>query len=70
MQKTFAYLRVSGRGQVSGDGFPRQQKAVREYARQHEFRIVETFEERGVTGARETYGQAGLASVNGGGAAC
>lgn len=54
MQKTFAYLRVSGRGQVSGDGFPRQQKAVREYARQHEFRIVETFEERGVTGARET----------------
>jgi DNA invertase Pin-like site-specific DNA recombinase len=54
MKKAFAYLRVSGRGQVNGDGFPRQQKAVREYARQHEFRIVETFEERGITGTRET----------------
>lgn len=26
-EKAFAYLRVSGKGQVRGDGFPRQTKA-------------------------------------------
>jgi hypothetical protein len=30
-----AYLRVSGRGQVDGDGFPRQLDAIARYARAH-----------------------------------
>jgi hypothetical protein len=28
MEKAFAYLRVSGKGQVDGDGFPRQKNVV------------------------------------------
>ena len=31
--KAFAYLRVSGKGQVDGDGFARQLEAIRSYAR-------------------------------------
>lgn len=54
MNKAFAYLRVSGEAQVSGDGFPRQRKAIRDYAKKHDIRIVEEFREEGVAGATET----------------
>lgn len=54
MKKCFAYLRVSGKGQVSKDGFPRQLKAIKDYAARHQLRIVNVFEERGVTGAKES----------------
>ena len=54
MTKAFAYLRVSGKGQVDGDGFPRQIAAVRQYAKDHDIRIVKTFQEGGVTGSQET----------------
>jgi DNA invertase Pin-like site-specific DNA recombinase len=50
MQKAFAYVRVSGKGQVKGDGFPRQEKAIREYAAAHDIRIVKVFREKGVSG--------------------
>ena len=53
MTKAFAYLRVSGKGQVKGDGFPRQLKAVQSYAATHDITIVQVFEERGVCGARD-----------------
>jgi DNA invertase Pin-like site-specific DNA recombinase len=55
MSKTtaFAYLRVSGRSQIKGDGFPRQRETVRAYAREHGIRIVKVFEEKGVGGATE-----------------
>jgi len=32
MQKAFAYLRVSGKGQIEGDGFTRQLSAIQAYA--------------------------------------
>ena len=54
MKKVFAYLRVSGKGQIAGDGFPRQLKSIEEYAASNQLRIVEVFQERGVTGTRET----------------
>ena len=54
VEKAFAYLRVSGDSQVSGDGFPRQQKAIRDYAAENGLRIVDTFREEGITGTRET----------------
>lgn len=50
MTKAFAYVRVSGKGQVKGDGFPRQEKAIREYAAAHDIRIVKVFRENGVSG--------------------
>ena len=40
MTKAHAYLRVSGRGQIEGDGFTRQLKATREYAASHDIKIV------------------------------
>lgn len=51
--KAFAYLRVSGLGQVSGDGFTRQREAIERYAAAHDIEIVEWFEERGVSGKTE-----------------
>jgi len=53
MQKAFAYLRVSGKGQVDGDGFPRQLKAIREHAAAHDIKIVRVFREEGVSGSVE-----------------
>lgn len=53
MQKAFAYLRVSGKAQVTGDGFPRQEKAIREYAAAHDIKIAKVFKETGVSGAKE-----------------
>src|SRR4051812_14529043 len=54
MKKAHAYLRVSGKGQVDGDGFPRQLKAIREYAAAHDFKIVTTFREEGVSGTADS----------------
>ena len=53
MSTAFAYLRVSGKGQVGGDGFPRQEGAVRAYAKRHRIEIVRVFKERGVSGATD-----------------
>jgi len=54
MIKAHAYLRVSGKGQIGGDGFPRQLKAVREYAAAHDVKIVRVFREEGVSGTTES----------------
>lgn len=51
--KAFGYLRVSGKGQVAGDGFPRQRAAIERYAKAHGLKIVRWFEERGVSGTLE-----------------
>src|SRR5947209_17711816 len=54
MTKAFAYLRVSGKGQVEGDGFTRQLKAIREYASVHGMKIVTVYREEGVSGTKES----------------
>ena len=54
MQKCFAYLRVSGKAQVDGDGFPRQRAAIKAYAKGNDYAIVREFVDRGVSGAIET----------------
>jgi DNA invertase Pin-like site-specific DNA recombinase len=54
MTKAHAYLRVSGKGQIEGDGFPRQLKAVREYAATHDVQIVKVFREEGVSGTTDS----------------
>ena len=53
MRQVFAYLRVSGRGQIDGDGFPRQLAAVKEYAKSQEMKIAKVFWEEGVSGTVE-----------------
>jgi len=63
MVKAFAYLRVSGKGQISGDGFPRQLKAIREYAAAHDITIARVFREEGVTGTKETMDREAFAEM-------
>jgi DNA invertase Pin-like site-specific DNA recombinase len=49
----FAYLRVSGLGQLDGDGFDRQFNACSKYAAAHNWDLTEVFREEGVCGANE-----------------
>ena len=54
MTKAHAYLRVSGKGQVEGDGFTRQLRAIREYGAAHDMRIVDVYREKGLSGTKES----------------
>ena len=63
MRTAYGYLRVSGRGQLRGDGFPRQIQAIREYAKKSGIQIVRTFEERGVSGAKDLDHRPALSSL-------
>jgi DNA invertase Pin-like site-specific DNA recombinase len=51
--KAFAYIRVSGNGQVNKGGFDRQEKAISKYARDHGIEVVSIFREEGVSGTLE-----------------
>ncbi len=53
LTKAFAYIRVSGKGQIDGDGFPRQKAAIQAYADTHGIRIKKWFQEEGVSGTKE-----------------
>lgn len=50
MKKAYGYLRVSGKGQVDGDGFQRQEKAIADYAKVNGYEIVHIYREEGVSG--------------------
>src|SRR5512133_4347483 len=51
--KAFAYLRVSGKGQLEGDGFPRQRAAIKAYAESDGIKIAHWFREEGVSGTKD-----------------
>jgi DNA invertase Pin-like site-specific DNA recombinase len=51
--EAFGYLRVSGRGQLAVESFPRQHESIQRYADANGIKIVRWFEERGVSGATE-----------------
>ena len=51
--KAFGYLRVSGKGQLDGDGFPRQRAAIKAFAAAHGIRVVRWFEEQGISGSKD-----------------
>ena len=61
--KAFAYLRVSGRGQIEGDGFDRQILACEKYAADNGYEIVEVFREEGVSGTKELGDRPALAEL-------
>jgi DNA invertase Pin-like site-specific DNA recombinase len=61
--KAFSYLRVSGKGQVLGDGFPRQRESVEKYAKAHGFIIEEEFRDEGISGTTELGDRDGLARL-------
>jgi len=54
MPKAYAYLRVSGKGQVKGDGFPRQLQAIKAYSAAHDIKVVQVFREEGVAGTKDS----------------
>jgi DNA invertase Pin-like site-specific DNA recombinase len=54
MVKAFGYLRVGGKGQVEGDGFPRQLAAIKGYASANGMKLVKVYREEGVSGTKET----------------
>jgi len=51
--KCFAYLRVSGKDQLQGDGFDRQLLACQTWAANNGAEIAEVFREKGVSGTKE-----------------
>jgi DNA invertase Pin-like site-specific DNA recombinase len=51
--KAYGYLRVSGKAQVEGDGFVRQEQAIRQYAGAHGYTIESVFREEGVSGTKD-----------------
>jgi DNA invertase Pin-like site-specific DNA recombinase len=53
LTKVFAYLRVSGKGQVEGDGFTRQLDTIKRYSQANGMRIAKVFREEGVGGATD-----------------
>ena len=53
-KKAFGYLRVSGKSQVDGDGFPRQKAAIQKWAKANGYRITQWFVEEGVSGTLES----------------
>lgn len=63
LTKAFAYLRVSGLAQVSGDGFDRQMEAIHLYAGSHQLEIVQVFREEGVSGKNELVDRPALSEL-------
>ncbi len=61
--KAFSYLRVSGKGQIEGDGFPRQRDSVQRYAKRNRIEIVNEFRDEGVCGAKEHFDRPGLTDL-------
>jgi DNA invertase Pin-like site-specific DNA recombinase len=61
--KAFGYLRVSGKGQLEGDGFTRQELAINRFAKSGGFEVVEWFKDEGVSGTTELENRAGLAAL-------
>lgn len=49
----FAYLRVSGKGQLEGDGFDRQRTAIQAFCSSKGWRVIRWFEEKGVSGTND-----------------
>ncbi len=48
--KAFGYIRVSGKGQIKGDGLTRQETAIADYAQKHGIDIAHVFKDQGVSG--------------------
>lgn len=61
--KALAYLRVSGLGQVDGDGFDRQRDRINAWAKANRHSVVEEFTDGGVSGSNELENRPGLATL-------
>jgi DNA invertase Pin-like site-specific DNA recombinase len=57
-----AYMRCSGRGQVDGDTWDRQEEAISKYAAANGITVVSWFRDEAVTGKMELEGRDGLSA--------
>lgn len=58
-----SYLRVSGKGQVDGDGFPRQRDAIAKFAKSRKLTVVDEHIDEGISGTTELDDRPGLAAL-------
>jgi DNA invertase Pin-like site-specific DNA recombinase len=58
-----SYVRVSGKGQVEGDGPERQRLAIARFAKASRLAIVEEYSDLGVSGTKELADRPGLARL-------
>lgn len=61
--KAVSYLRVSGKGQIDGDGFPRQREAITRYAKAAGLVLVDEYRDEGVSGTKELDDREGLSDL-------
>jgi DNA invertase Pin-like site-specific DNA recombinase len=62
-QQAVTYLRVSGKGQRLGDGFPRQRDVISRFAKAHGYVLADEFSDTGISGTRELEDRPGLAAL-------
>jgi DNA invertase Pin-like site-specific DNA recombinase len=62
MPKALAYMRCSGRGQIDGDTWDRQQEAITRYATTNGIEVVEWYRDEGLSGKTELENRPGLAA--------
>jgi DNA invertase Pin-like site-specific DNA recombinase len=58
-----SYLRVSGKGQIDGDGFDCQRDAIARFATRNGLDVIGEFRDEGVSGAKELANRPGLAGL-------
>jgi len=61
--KAVSYLRVSGKGQVDGDGFPRQRETIARYAKAAGFELVDEYRDEGVSETKDLDDREGLSDL-------
>ena len=61
--EAYSYLRVSGRGQIDGDGFDRQLLACESYATANGYTIGRVFREEGISGKSELSNRPALSEL-------
>lgn len=63
MKRVFGYLRVSGKGQLDGDGFPRQVEIINEHCLRNDLTVVRFFKEKAVSGTVEAVDRPALSEA-------
>lgn len=61
--KAVSYIRVSGKGQVAGDGPERQRQTIARFAKASGVQLLEEFSDLGVSGTTELSDRPGLAAL-------
>ena len=61
--KAHIYLRVSGMGQLQGDGFVRQLEVIRRFAEHNGIEIVQEYREEGVSGTKDSIDRPALTAL-------